>query len=259
MKNMRIKTLAAALLLVGSMIGCYGMENREKKTSGELIAASILGDLAQVQQLVQEGACINEYDERGKTALHYAAEFGDLGVVRFLVNKGANVNAKCRSKSLSLKGDTPLHFAAFEGRLEVATVLVEGGANVEAVGANGEAPLHDVSGVGDSLGTFTFLFLMGGGGVNKKNALGETSLGFLMKEDKEKFYEFYKNFKSFIWWKKNVKELRKEHGYIDLCYKLVKKQISFAVWKKRVKRVLFGSRKNDFLNRISFVLKTCES
>jgi ankyrin repeat protein len=52
-----------------------------------------------------------------------------------LVEEGADVEA------LGDEGDRPLHLAACEGHLEVR-VLVEAGANVEAELAGGERPLH---------------------------------------------------------------------------------------------------------------------
>ena len=53
-----------------------------------------------------------------------------------MVEEGADVEA------LGDEGDRPLHLAAREGHLEEVRVLVEAGANVEAELAGGERPLH---------------------------------------------------------------------------------------------------------------------
>lgn len=49
---------------------------------------------------------------------------GSLDVVKFLVEKGVDINAT------SLDGRTPLHFAASNGNFEVVEVLVTGGADI---------------------------------------------------------------------------------------------------------------------------------
>jgi hypothetical protein len=59
----------------------------------------------------------------GYTALDWAARAGDLEVVRYLIARGANVNAA------DPMGWTPLHLAAREGHLPVVKLLVEHGAS----------------------------------------------------------------------------------------------------------------------------------
>ena len=58
------------------------------------------------------------------TALHKAAGGGHIEVVRFLVENGADVNARDKGD------DTALHDAAFEGHIEVVRFLLENGADV---------------------------------------------------------------------------------------------------------------------------------
>ncbi|MEM2790511.1 MAG: ankyrin repeat domain-containing protein, partial [Thermofilaceae archaeon] len=58
--------------------------------------------------------------------LHKAVFRGHLEVARFLVENGADVNAR------NIDGMTPLHLAVFRGHLEVARFLVEKGADVNA-------------------------------------------------------------------------------------------------------------------------------
>ncbi len=49
---------------------------------------------------------IAQLDEDGLTPLHYAARYSHLQVVKLLVERGADVNARAED------GITPLHFAA---------------------------------------------------------------------------------------------------------------------------------------------------
>ena len=67
--------------------------------------------------------------------IHEAAIHGDLEVVKYLVAKGADVNAMHRG------GLTPLMTAATRGRLDVVKFLVDKGADVNARGNDGETPL----------------------------------------------------------------------------------------------------------------------
>jgi ankyrin repeat protein len=51
---------------------------------------------------VEQGVDVNAADEYGNTALHYAAENNSDGLIQFLVDQGAQINAK------NQKGQTPL-------------------------------------------------------------------------------------------------------------------------------------------------------
>lgn len=57
-------------------------------------AAARLSDVAQVRMLLDDGADINEMDEYGLTALHWAAINGCMDLARLLVNRGADLNVR---------------------------------------------------------------------------------------------------------------------------------------------------------------------
>jgi len=71
----------------------------------------------------------------GWRPLHFAANNGHVDVVRFLLEKGANVNAQDH------RGRTPLHLAALDGHVDVVRFLLEKGANVNAQDHRGRTPL----------------------------------------------------------------------------------------------------------------------
>lgn len=79
---------------------------------------------------------INERIEKGRTVLHYAAQLSDVGIVRLLIEQGANVNAR------DDRGETALHIAAFAGKAKNAKALIEKGAEVNAKSNNKAVPLH---------------------------------------------------------------------------------------------------------------------
>ena len=45
-----------------------------------------------IKELVRAGAELDAADRRGRTALHYALEYGSQDVARFLIKKGADYN-----------------------------------------------------------------------------------------------------------------------------------------------------------------------
>jgi hypothetical protein len=75
-------------------------------------------------------------DESGWTPLHWAARNGHIEIARFLLQNGAEVNAR------SINGCTSLHCAAFYGHVDILHLLVENGANLEAQDNDGWRALH---------------------------------------------------------------------------------------------------------------------
>ncbi len=74
-----------------------------------------------------------DYKERKSknTALHYAAQNGNLFIVKYLVEKGANINMQ------SLGSFTPLHTAAARDRTNVAIYLVKKSAQINIIQSSG--------------------------------------------------------------------------------------------------------------------------
>jgi len=69
------------------------------------------------------------------TALHFAVNSGYVEVAKYLLSKGANINAiEC--------DNTPLIIAARTNRLEIVRMLIDSGAAVDGLGSNGSTPLH---------------------------------------------------------------------------------------------------------------------
>jgi ankyrin repeat protein len=100
-------------------------------------------------------------DWYGSTSPHDTSSSGNVGLVRFLVEYGADVIAVDGDESIPLHqlasacqvdmaardywGSTPLHQAASHGNVDLARLLVERGADAAAHGNHGSTPLHQAS------------------------------------------------------------------------------------------------------------------
>ncbi len=87
-------------------------------------AAARRGDLAALKAALEKGAAVDVKTRHGLTALFYAAQNGHSGVVRFLIEKGADVNVKD-----TFYGMTALQRAAGQGQAEVVKLMIERGAS----------------------------------------------------------------------------------------------------------------------------------
>lgn len=117
----------------------HGASTNTSSESNALCDAIRSGDLQAVKEQLANGVDINAEDsEFGVTALSWAALLDNTEIAKFLIAKGADINAKSRD------GSTPLHSAAFLGHTEIAELLIQKGAKVNPKNYRDETPL-DVS------------------------------------------------------------------------------------------------------------------
>jgi ankyrin repeat protein len=107
-----------------------------------LHAAAQNGDLERLRDLLARGCDLNAFDDLGKTPLHYAAAADRPEVVRYLLERGANVNAH-HAPSI---GNTPLRDVAENCSLRMATLLVDAGADPTIPGWMQLTALHKAEG-----------------------------------------------------------------------------------------------------------------
>jgi ankyrin repeat protein len=100
-----------------------------------LMIAANNGDLAIVRYLVEQGADKEKVLNDGTSPLMFAAQEGHMAVVRYLVEQGVDKNRADH------KGYTPLMLAAQEGHMAVVQYLVEQGADKEKAMNDGTTPL----------------------------------------------------------------------------------------------------------------------
>jgi ankyrin repeat protein len=107
--------------------------------------AAMRGDVDKVRELLRQGADVNAALPDGMTALHWAAERGDVPLLNVVIAGGALLNPLTRI------GDyTPLHLAARQGRTEAVLRLLEAGASARAVTKSGTTALHLAAQGGDA-------------------------------------------------------------------------------------------------------------
>jgi ankyrin repeat protein len=99
--------------------------------------AAMRGDAEAVRELLRAGADVNAAQGDGMTALHWAADNGQIELAGVLVFAGANLEAATR-----LGGFTPLMVASRAGHAGIVRLLADAGANLEATTETGETALH---------------------------------------------------------------------------------------------------------------------
>ena len=132
----------------------YGGNFDSINLNEELGNAAFFGHWKVCDFLINNGADVNFYvDITNETPLHNAlAKAGRpyyLYVVKLLVEKGANINAKtipgmetgAFMRDVRTKGETPLHRAAAYADERTISFLIDHGAEKESRDANGDSPL----------------------------------------------------------------------------------------------------------------------
>ena len=116
-----------------------GADPNAKNDSGVAALIPATDNLESTRMLVEAGAEVNARTEAGDTALIVAAQrAGGARVVEYLLDKGANL------KTATNDGATALHHAAECGDVDVLKLLVDKGADVDAQRKNpfgGQSPL----------------------------------------------------------------------------------------------------------------------
>lgn len=104
-----------------------------------LLVAASKGDINSVQNLIKNGADIEQKDKAGYTALFLAVCDGQSSIVEYLINKGAKIDTQ------NGEGMTPLHYAALhltpQTSNNVITILLDNGADASIKDKYGNTPL----------------------------------------------------------------------------------------------------------------------
>lgn len=122
------------ILFFAVAAGCSRGTNEE--TQKLLAAKAMKGDIAGMEQALGKGADLNQ-EWMFNSPLSWAIDSGQLTAVKFLVLRGANINAH-----FGLPKRTALQQAAEGGNVDIVVYLVEAGADVNARNKFGRTALH---------------------------------------------------------------------------------------------------------------------
>jgi ankyrin repeat protein len=100
--------------------------------------AADVGNERVVELLLSRGAAVNAIDSARQTPLHLGSKGGFLGVCNCLLDKGKGV----RVNLVDADGCVAFHYAAKNGHDSVLRRLLKAGSNVFASNKNGQLPLH---------------------------------------------------------------------------------------------------------------------
>ncbi|HYM03392.1 MAG TPA: ankyrin repeat domain-containing protein [Stellaceae bacterium] len=134
--------------------------------------AAASDDTKEVERLLHEGrgAGPNDADEKGVTALSYAAMHGNVAMAKLLIDQGAWVDVRDHL------GNTALHFAAQRGSVDVMTLLIDAKAPIDVTNKQGVTPLMMAASGGQP--TAVRLLLSHGADVTRQDFTGRDALGW---------------------------------------------------------------------------------
>jgi ankyrin repeat protein len=134
--------------------------------------AALYGREKIVRFLLDKGADIEAKDVRegrnGATVLCAVARFGNRSMAQLLLERGANITAK------DDQGRTALHYATQDGRKDTVQLLLERGADIAAKDNTGRTALHYAAAVEDE--EVIQLLLEKGADFSAKDDIGQTAL-----------------------------------------------------------------------------------
>ncbi|CAF3996688.1 unnamed protein product [Rotaria sordida] len=124
-----------------------GSNANDLNITGEtaLFIATLKDRIDVVKFLIEKGAQVNIQNHCGVSPLHLCAKSGNQELVQMLIQAGANVNIAPQGKipiETLLAVETPLIAAAKKGHVEICEYLIQNGADVNAVTMTGVTPLY---------------------------------------------------------------------------------------------------------------------
>ena len=156
--------------------------NDAENTDGitALHCAAENGDIAVVKYLVEHGANVKAQDALfSRSAIHFAADKGNLECIRYLAEKGADLQDK------DIHGATALHYAVRSGHLDAVKYLVDKKMDYAAKDVRGWSAMHYAA-CGGSIDIVKYL-LAKGLGINDLTETGRTPLFFAKDRELRKF------------------------------------------------------------------------
>ena len=154
----------------------------------DIFDAAQWGTVNDVFFFLTRGVNVNQSDTNGRTPLHLSAlrSNPDAEIVRLLLERGAgpSIPARCHD------GWTPLHEAAGHAGLTAVRYLVERGAEIDVLDPNlGRTPLHCAA-ISNSDGAVLGYLVEKGAILNRRDKHGETPLHLAAKFNSEEVLRY---------------------------------------------------------------------
>ncbi len=140
--------------------------------------AAMQGDLAKVRALLAQQSDVNVAQGDGMTALHWAADRGDVAMAALLLRSGATLTGTTKNG-----GYTPLHVAARAGHGAVVQALLAAGADAKTLTATGATAMHLAAAAGDAPSVKALLAKKADPNA-RESAWGQTPLMFAAAENR---------------------------------------------------------------------------
>ena len=138
--------------------------------------------LLKLSTFIYKGNLYSQDSDYGLTPLHYAVEWGDMEAIRIFLNAGVNVDIRSEERTMkSCTYCTPLQVAVWHNNLEIAKFLISKGADVNAKDGNGFSPIHSAA-QNPKNEEILLLLIKNGADVNTENVYGITPLQIANKE-----------------------------------------------------------------------------
>ena len=147
--------------------GTVRFENEVIEDAPPIWVASAAGHIALVKYLLQKGADVNAVTSTNSTSLRAACFDGHFDIVEYLIQNGANIEIA------NQHNHTCLMIACFKKHFEIVKVLVKNGAEVNRRSRKGNTALHDCAEGGC---TEIMKFLLDNGAVFQKDEYGVSPL-----------------------------------------------------------------------------------
>ena len=135
-RTSRVCLPSRGLLAGAALFAAAAGAGAETATSGDLLRAVRLNEVASVAALLGASVAPDSLDRNGRPALHVAVRYRHLEIVRRLLDAGASVDVR------DADGWTALHHAAEGGDLDVLRLLLTRNADVAAADPYRYRALH---------------------------------------------------------------------------------------------------------------------
>jgi ankyrin repeat protein len=108
-------------------------------------------DFEKVKEFIQSKDIINICDKYGNTALFFAVRINNIDIIKYLIENGADLNAKNEDY------ESVLHYAAYKkNNLETIKYLIENGADTNILDYSGRTPLSCAIEISDNSETINY-------------------------------------------------------------------------------------------------------